>query len=231
QYEIDDNVGDYSDFDSDSDTEYEVPTNVDESDDTSTDEHISEQSDSSDSDIDGDNIIVNTQPATLQKGELTWSSDPSSVQSRTPAANIMKKKPGYSTKVQNIVDAFKLFFTDEILDLIVLHTNRYATQYLDQNKNRQKVSKTKMKKYHEWRPIDRTELESFIGLLLQLGVTHGNHELLSELWDISQSRPLYRATMSLQRFKYILQFLRFDDRQNRDSSDRLSPIRHIFELF
>ncbi|CAF1318264.1 unnamed protein product [Rotaria sordida] len=96
QYEIDDNVDDYSD--SDSDTEYEVPTNVDESDDTSTDEHISEQSDSSDSDIDGDNIIVNTQPATLQKGELTWSSDPSSVQSRTPAANIMKKNQAKENK-------------------------------------------------------------------------------------------------------------------------------------
>ena len=37
--------------------------------------------------------------------------------------------------------------------------------------------------------------------------------------------------MSLQRFKYILQFLRFDDRQHRDPSDRLSPIRVIFELF
>ncbi len=59
------------------------------------------------------------------------------------------------------------FFTDEILDVIVLHTNRYAKQCLDQNKNRKKVSKTKMKKYREWQPIDRTELESFIGLLLQ----------------------------------------------------------------
>ena len=55
-----------------------------------------------------------------------------------------------------------------------------------------------------------------------------NHELLSELWDISQSRPLYRATMSPERFKYILRFIRFDDRQSRNKSDRLAPIKHIF---
>ena len=37
--------------------------------------------------------------------------------------------------------------------------------------------------------------------------------------------------MSLQRFKYILKFLRFDDRDQRDKSDRLAPIRSILELF
>jgi len=54
QYGKDDNVDDYSDFESSSDTEYELPSDVDESDDTSADEHILEQSDSSDSDIDND---------------------------------------------------------------------------------------------------------------------------------------------------------------------------------
>jgi hypothetical protein len=67
--------------------------------------------------------------------------------------------------------------------------------------------------------------------LIQAGVGHANHESLTELWDISQNRPIYRATMSLQRFKALLQFLRFDDRRNRDKSDRLAPIRYIFERF
>jgi hypothetical protein len=37
--------------------------------------------------------------------------------------------------------------------------------------------------------------------------------------------------MALERFKYILQFIRFDDRQKLDESDQLSPIRYIFERF
>ena len=58
-----------------------------------------------------------------------------------------------------------------------------------------------------------------------------NHESFRDLWDISQSSPLYRATTSLQRFREFLQFIRFDYRQNRDKTDHLSPIRYIFELF
>ncbi|CAF0970350.1 unnamed protein product [Rotaria sordida] len=37
--------------------------------------------------------------------------------------------------------------------------------------------------------------------------------------------------MSSHRFKDLLRFLRFDDRQRRDKSDRLAVIRFIFECF
>ncbi|CAF4012758.1 unnamed protein product [Rotaria sp. Silwood1] len=143
----------------------------------------------------------------------------------------MKIKSGSSTKVQTILDSFKLFVTDELLDDIVFHTNRYAEQYFDQiQRSRQEFNTTKLKS-RWWIPMDRVELESFIGLLIQSDINRSNHELLSELWDISQSRPLYRATMSLQRFKYILRFIRFDDGQGRNKTDRLAPVRHMFERF
>ena len=57
-----------------------------------------------------------------------------------------------------------------------------------------------------WKRVDHIELESFIGLLIQSGVHRSNHELLNDLWDVSRSCPLYRATVSLQRFKH-LQFI------------------------
>jgi hypothetical protein len=37
--------------------------------------------------------------------------------------------------------------------------------------------------------------------------------------------------MSLQSFKDLLRFLRFDDRQHRNKSDCLSPIRFLFDRF
>ncbi len=225
--ETDENVHDYPNFDSDN--EYD-PIDT-ESDDTSTDEHISEQFDSSDSDVDHRDIVADSQPETLQKGGAIWSAHPSPAEGRIPAANIMKRKPGFTTKIQTILDAFKLFFTNEILDEIIFHTNCYAERCFDQAKRLRQNSNTKKRNFRRWKPIDRIELESFIGLLIQSGVSHSNHELLNDLWDISQSRPLYRATMSLQRFRYILQFIRFDDRQRRNTSDRLSPIRNIFERF
>ncbi|CAF1333922.1 unnamed protein product [Rotaria sordida] len=225
--EIDDNIS--AGQNSDSDSEYD-PDAI-ESDDTSTNEHISEESDLSCSDIDQDDIGRDDQPETLEKDGVTWSMYPKQVQGRIPAANVMKKKPGSTTKVQTILDAFKLFFTYEILDGIVFRTNRYAEQYFNQNTRSRQASNTVSSKSRRWQPTDRVELEAFIGLLIQSGVNRSNHELLNDLWDISQIRPLYRATMSLERFKYLLQFIRFDDRQNRNKSDRLAPIRHIFEAF
>ncbi|CAF1313713.1 unnamed protein product [Didymodactylos carnosus] len=74
-------------------------------------------------------------------------------------------------------------------------------------------------KSSKWKPIDRVELESFIGLVIRAGLHRNNYESFNDLWDISQSSPLYRGTMSLQRFRQFLQFLRFDDRQNRDKTD------------
>ncbi|CAF1560916.1 unnamed protein product [Rotaria sordida] len=175
-----DDIGDGQD--SDSDSEYDPI--VTESDDTSTNEHISEESDLSNSDIDQSDIATDSQPETLKKAGVTWSIHSIPVQGRISAANIMKKKPGSNTMKLNSL---------------------------------------------QWKPLDRIELESFIGLLIQSGVNKDNHELLSELWDISQSSPICQATMSLERYRYLLQFIRFDDRRHRDKSDHLCSIRFIFE--
>ncbi|CAF3757597.1 unnamed protein product [Rotaria sp. Silwood1] len=202
-------TGEDSDSDNDSDS-----VSI-ESDHTSTNEHISEESDISNSDDDDQcDAYTDDQPETLEKAGIIWSIHANPAQGRIPVANIIKTKPGPITKVQTILDAFKLFLTHEILDEVVIQTNRYAEH-----------------KSSKWKLIDRIELESFIGLVVRAGLHRNNHESLSDLWDISQSSPLYRATMSLQRFRQFLQFLRFDDRQNYDKTDRLSPIRYIFELF
>ncbi|CAF0947317.1 unnamed protein product [Rotaria sordida] len=106
---------------------------------------------------------------------------PKQVQGQIPAANVMKKKPGSTTKVQTILDAFKLFFTNEILDGIVFHTNRYAEQCFNQNTRSRQASNTVSSKSRRWQPTDRVELEAFIGLLIQSGVNRSNHELLNDL--------------------------------------------------
>ncbi|CAF1227272.1 unnamed protein product [Rotaria sordida] len=62
-------------------------------------------------------------------------------------------------------------------------------------------------------------------------VTTSQPETLQKDGIIRQSRPLYCAAVSLQRFKHLFQFIRFDDRETRDKSDRLGLIRYIFELF
>ncbi|CAF4683577.1 unnamed protein product, partial [Rotaria sp. Silwood2] len=99
---------------SDSDSEYDFVAT--ESDDISDSEHMSEESDSSNSDFEQGDVVTTSQRETLQKAGTTWSIHPNLVHSCIVAANIMKKKkPGPTTKVQTILDAFKLFFTNEII--------------------------------------------------------------------------------------------------------------------
>ncbi|CAF5225554.1 unnamed protein product, partial [Rotaria magnacalcarata] len=90
--------------DSDSDSDFLAT----ESDDTCNSEHISEESDLSHSDFEHGDVVTVSQPETLKKNGVTWSIYSSLEQSRTAAANVMKKTSGPTIKIQTILDAFKL---------------------------------------------------------------------------------------------------------------------------
>lgn len=69
-----------------------------------------------------------------------------------------------------------------------------------------------------------------------MGALHSNKEQVSVLWstDPAIKRAIFAATMSRNRFNFILRFIRFDDvttRQERNELDKLAPCREIFELF
>jgi len=186
------------------------------------DECISKDDGSSDSNVSDDDthIDTNTQSATIEKSSILWSTHKNTAPGRLPATSIMKKKPSSVTTVQTIIETFKLFIT-----------NKYASRYVDQQNRKRLNVGTNPTKSNKWKNLDCIELEAFLGLLIQAGVGHVNHESLTELWDISQSRSIYHATMLLQRFKQLLRFLRFDDRQRRDKLNRLALIQYVLQGF
>ncbi|CAF4667199.1 unnamed protein product, partial [Rotaria sp. Silwood2] len=195
-----------------------------ESDDTSTDECISKEDDSTDSYVsDDDDINSNTQPDTIEKGGVTWSAQNNKSSGRFRATNILKKKSGSVTTVQTIFDVFKLFFTNDILDEIVLQTNKYAKRYFTEQHYMQLNARNHQTKLIKWRDLDRTKLEAFIGLLIQAGVGHNNHESITELWGISKNRPIFHATMPLRRFKQLPQH--FIPSGNLTVDEQLVPFR------
>lgn len=206
-------------------------TTESESDDTSTDEYISQDDDLSDSCVTNDNIHISIQPNIVEKGGIRWSIENNRKHGRFRATNIIKRKSGAITTVHTVVDAFKLFFINKILDTIVLHTNNYAKKYVEQQNQKRLNAGVHSLKCMQWKEVDRIELEAFLGLLIQAGVSRANHQSMDELWDIRKSCPLYHASMTLKRFQNLLRFIRFDDREKRDKSDRLAPVRHILELF
>jgi hypothetical protein len=62
------------------------------------------------------------------------------------------------------IDFFKLFLTDEIIQLMVIETNRNAQQMLSS----QKISRGS--RFSSWKPITKVEIEHFLGLLLWMGL-------------------------------------------------------------
>jgi hypothetical protein len=99
-----------------------------------------------------------------------------------------------------------LFFVD-IIQLLVVETNRYYCQYLDSLDERQSTL------------LDMTlqEMHSFLGIILQMG--HDIKDTLKVYWRRAEqfSMPFYGKTMKQDRFFHILRFLHFTD--NRDKLD------------
>lgn len=119
-----------------------------------------------------------------------------------------------SSRVNDPLSAF-LLFIEPLEETIIQMTNKYGSE-----------------NHKDWELIDIPTLRAYLGLLILAGVYRSNNESLEELWDDSEGRPIFKATMQIRRFTRITESLRFDDkrtRPQRQARDKLSAIRDIFE--
>lgn len=150
---------------------------------------------------------------------------------KVPAANILRQRPGVgqpAAVVQTSTEAFQLCITQEMVVLLVKETNRRAHLVLE------RWNEENPDKKSQWRDTDPEEMWAFIGLLLLSGVHRAKNESLDELWSLVHGRPIFRATMSKNRFKSLLQFCRFDNtttREERLKVDKLAAIRDLWQMF
>ncbi|CAD7079461.1 unnamed protein product [Hermetia illucens] len=89
------------------------------------------------------------------------------------------------------------------------------------------------RKYKElWLPVDIASLRAYYGLLILAGVYRSHGQCINELWDDQTGPPIFRATMTLKKFKLINECIRFDDKEQRKgirSRDKLAPIRNVYD--
>lgn len=122
----------------------------------------------------------------------------------------------------NPVSLYKLFFTDNILEMIIQETNKYAAQCLNNSLSSSKGHQ------QVWQPVTRDEINTFIGILLIMGVVQ-----LSEIRLYWSNKRMYtnariKNAMKRDRFLAILKFLHFSDNTTARPEDRLNKIRSIF---
>lgn len=118
----------------------------------------------------------------------------------------------------------KLFLSADILECMVLETNKNAEQYLKNNR----ISRTS--RYGKWEPVTSDIMIQFIGLLLWMGIV--KLPSISDYWSKAHRYANIVAPKVMSRNKFeliLLRFLHFSDNETCDTSDRLYKIRNIVD--
>lgn len=166
---------------------------------------------SSDEESSDDNIPLAafTRKVIYGKNGHKWYTKPiHSKNRRTSAKNLVKHFPGpknLGRHVQTEMEAWQLFFDIDILNTIVIHTNEEIV--------RNQAMFTKKQRYTD--PTNQIEIEALVGLLYLSGALRKNHLNIDEIWSKEYGPPIFRATMSKNRFTFLIKNLRFDDKITR----------------
>lgn len=163
------------------------------------------------------------------KNGFIWNRDATSnFTSKVTAKNIVHVKVGPTAESSKALDplaCLKLFFDEDILSKILIHTNqeieRQRSKYSD--KHHANISNVTAKEIH-----------ALIGLLVLTAAMKDNHVRTDLLFNTTYSGTRYRATMSESRFKFLINCLRFDNTETRATrlqNNRFAPISEVWQMF
>ncbi|KAB0804107.1 hypothetical protein PPYR_01077 [Photinus pyralis] len=182
---------------------------------------------SSDSDSSSD-LPLSSVGYVYGKNRYKWSKRAPTL-GRTRRHNIITHLPGLKAAARNLQDKnpvnyWSLLITDEMISTIVDCTNEKITD----------LSSTYGETASFVNFTDSVEMKAFFGLLYLTSAFKSNHEDVEGLFaSDGTGRDIFRATMSLKRFMFLLVALRFDSISTRSlrKTDKFCHIREIFETF
>ncbi|XP_054717484.1 piggyBac transposable element-derived protein 4-like [Uloborus diversus] len=210
--------------DSDSD---EVTSEVSDADFFPSDSPLNSESSSDSDSSDGNNQLFTSSSGSpkymfSKNKKIEWRDTPYAGHGRTSSANIIKLNPGqtsYATsRATDVKSSFLLYFTPTIGKIIIDMTNVEGAKIFGD----------------KWQKIDYNDLHCYLGLLILAGVFKSHGEALTSLWSEEFGRPIFRAAMSLKRFKVISRVLRFDNKNTRAErrlSDKMAAIREWWDTW
>ncbi|KFM56992.1 hypothetical protein X975_25586, partial [Stegodyphus mimosarum] len=147
---------------------------------------------------------------------------------RRPAQkNIVHIRPGPVAEARfakEPIDCFNLFISDVVKEEIFTHTNAEI--------NRKKIDYANITDGSQ-NNLNYDELNALFGILILSAALKDNHLSTKVMFDVTFSSGRYRATFTERRFSFLLDCLRFDEkdtRQERKKTDKLAAIRQIWEI-
>lgn len=170
----------------------------------------------------------NTNDLYKAKNGTCWRMAPQqNLRARRRRCDLLRYLPGVKGEAKNArtpIEALQLFFDNEMLESFVVSTNIYIQSIRHKYSRPRDASDTNV-----------VELKACLGLLFLGGLMKVSHTCLEDLWNPDGTGIEYfRLTMGINRFKFLLQCLRFDDirtRANRKLTDKLAAVRYLIERF
>ena len=130
-----------------------------------------------------------------------------------------------AAQLDSVEKFWDLLFNREIIEIIVENTNFKIEETRIEMTLQERIEQT----YHGL--TDPTEIRSLIAVLYYAGFWKQSTTDETDLWSRENGTSFYRCIMTKKRFSFLLNNLRFDCRETRDSDDRFAPIRSIWEIF
>lgn len=222
--EFSDQVSEHSDHQTDSEEEW---------DDDGEEDIQNDSSQSSSESSTEENSISDNRNSYFGKNRFKWAKSPPA-SSRTRKHNIISHLPGIIGEARlkmpkEPLQAWECLISDDIIQEILAKTNERIT-FMASKYNLHNLS------CQYTNHLDVIELKAFLGLLYLAGVFKSNNEDLRSLFATNGTgRDIFRATMSLNRFYFLLASLCFDDPVTRleriANGDNLAAISNIFNTF
>lgn len=163
---------------------------------------------------------------------ITWKNQPPTQRGRQNTANILSGTPGVNRAArgaQSPLDAWNCMFNDEMMNIVVTHTNERIQEFRS-HLNPEVLSNNKITYLHDTNVMEMT---AFIGLLYARGLLGQSHHHRNHLFSEKVGHPIFGATMSKNRFIFLLARISFDDestRRDRWQHDRFAAFREFHSI-
>ena len=147
--------------------------------------------------------------------KITWTDEQPGARGRQRQCDVLRGTPGLRTtaakSVESMRDAFELFVTPEMIDIVVTNTNRRIAEVLE---NLPEETKADDRLTH-YRSTDACEMYALIGLMYFRGLLGLNNRGVTHIFSDRMGHPVFGGAMSRNRFSFLLGHLCFDDADTR----------------
>ena len=157
----------------------------------------------------------------------SWNDDPRGERRFTftgnPGVNTLPEDP------EDVVDVFKTFLSDEIIDTFVEYTNLYADTIINTPAIQAQIIEKNKSMFGKWSAVDRDEMWMYTTLTLMMGIVQKPNYDMYWSNDSMYETPIFHRLMSRTRFHAIRSMIHFSDPLQFDLDDSLKKLRYFLD--